>query len=141
MKPADPIAAHMQLSTQSSDGPGLHVRGAVAGRGALRHCRSAPARDEPGARRVPLPHSGRRPRPGRWSTVKRPQSRTGRGRKPSQNMASDDVFGLLQEFESPGGRVWIGGGWGVDALFGGELRSHDDLDIVVDIKDVPTVKA
>jgi len=56
-------------------------------------------------------------------------------------MASDDVFGLLQEFESPGGRVWIGGGWGVDALFGGELRSHDDLDIVVDIKDVPTVKA
>jgi len=55
-------------------------------------------------------------------------------------MASADIVGLLDAFESAGVPVWIDGGWGVDALFGEQLRPHDDLDIVVDIRDVPTVK-
>jgi lincosamide nucleotidyltransferase A/C/D/E len=66
--------------------------------------------------------------------------RTGRGREPSQEMSSTDVVDLLQAFESAGVSVWVDGGWGVDALFHEQLRSHDDLDIVVDIKDVPAVK-
>jgi lincosamide nucleotidyltransferase A/C/D/E len=55
-------------------------------------------------------------------------------------MESADVVGLLDDLESAGVRVWIDGGWGVDALFGKQLRPHDDLDIVVDIDDVATVK-
>jgi lincosamide nucleotidyltransferase A/C/D/E len=55
-------------------------------------------------------------------------------------MAPAEIVRLLGAFESTGVRVWIDGGWGVDALFGEQLRSHDDLDIVVSIADVPMVK-
>jgi len=51
-------------------------------------------------------------------------------------MSSKEVVRLLERFESVRVRVWIDGGWGVDALFGEQLRSHDDLDVVVDINDV-----
>jgi len=50
------------------------------------------------------------------------------------------VVELLDRFESAGVRVWIDGGWGVDALVGDQLRAHDDLDVVVGIEDVPTVQ-
>jgi lincosamide nucleotidyltransferase A/C/D/E len=66
--------------------------------------------------------------------------RTGRGREPAREMTEADVVGLLNRFESAGIRVWIDGGWGVDALVGEQLRAHDDLDIVVGIEDVPTVQ-
>lgn len=56
-------------------------------------------------------------------------------------MARADVVGLLKAFESAELAVWIDGGWGVDALFGDELRPHDDLDIVVELTDVPAVKS
>lgn len=55
-------------------------------------------------------------------------------------MALADVVGVLEAFELAGIPVWIDGGWGVDALVGQQLRSHDDLDIVVDIEHVPAVK-
>lgn len=55
-------------------------------------------------------------------------------------MARTDIVGVLDAFESAGVPVWIDGGWGVDALFGVQLRPHDDLDIVVDIEHVPAVK-
>jgi lincosamide nucleotidyltransferase A/C/D/E len=55
-------------------------------------------------------------------------------------MTEADVVGLLGRFESAGVRVWIDGGWGVDALVGEQLRAHDDLDIVVAIDDVPVVQ-
>jgi len=29
-------------------------------------------------------------------------------------------------------RVWVAGGWGIDALIGEQTRSHDDLDLAVD---------
>ena len=54
-------------------------------------------------------------------------------------MGAADVLGLLQAFDAAGVRVWIDGGWGVDALVGDRLRAHDDLDIVVAIEDVPSV--
>jgi lincosamide nucleotidyltransferase A/C/D/E len=55
-------------------------------------------------------------------------------------MSGTDVVRVLQAFESAGVPVWVDGGWGVDALLHEQLRFHDDLDIVVDIKDVPAVK-
>jgi len=41
-------------------------------------------------------------------------------------MTESDVVGLLDELESAGVRVWIDGGWGVDALFGEQLRPAFD---------------
>lgn len=67
-------------------------------------------------------------------------SRTGRGRQPAREMTEADVVALLAQLESAGVAVWIDGGWGVDALVGERLRAHDDLDIVVNIKDVPAVQ-
>ena len=34
-------------------------------------------------------------------------------------------------------RVIIDGGWGVDALLGEQTRSHSDLDIIMDVQDLP----
>ena len=34
-------------------------------------------------------------------------------------------------------RVWLDGGWGVDALLGRETRPHHDVDIIVSVSDVP----
>lgn len=31
-------------------------------------------------------------------------------------------------------RVWLDGGWGVDALLGRQTRPHDDMDIVIEQK-------
>ncbi|HKV68469.1 MAG TPA: hypothetical protein VJN72_10300 [Gaiellales bacterium] len=55
-------------------------------------------------------------------------------------MTEADVVALLDRFGSAGVDVWIDGGWGVDALVGEQLRAHDDLDIVVDMDDVPAVQ-
>jgi len=41
---------------------------------------------------------------------------------------------LLKAAESLGITVWIGGGFGVDALIGKETRPHDDIDVYIDIK-------
>lgn len=32
--------------------------------------------------------------------------------------------------------IWLDGGWGVDALLGKETRAHQDLDIVIQQKDL-----
>jgi lincosamide nucleotidyltransferase A/C/D/E len=37
--------------------------------------------------------------------------------------------------------VWVGGGWGVDALVGRQTRPHGDLDVVVDAPSLPAVRA
>jgi lincosamide nucleotidyltransferase A/C/D/E len=34
-------------------------------------------------------------------------------------------------------RVWLDGGWGVDALLGRETRAHHDVDVIVSASDVP----
>jgi lincosamide nucleotidyltransferase A/C/D/E len=43
----------------------------------------------------------------------------------------------LDEFGIP---VWLDGGWGVDALLGTQRRSHDDLDLLVRLDDVPQLE-
>jgi hypothetical protein len=38
---------------------------------------------------------------------------------------------VLDRRDAAGVEWWVDGGWGVDALLGGETRLHDDLDVVV----------
>ncbi|MFI7385510.1 nucleotidyltransferase domain-containing protein [Streptomyces sp. NPDC049813] len=45
-------------------------------------------------------------------------------------MSADDVLGVLALARSAGADVWIGGGWGIDALVGAETRRHRDLDLM-----------
>ena len=45
-----------------------------------------------------------------------------------------DAADLLKIFELRGITVWVGGGWGVDALVGMQTRPHNDIDIYVDKK-------
>jgi lincosamide nucleotidyltransferase A/C/D/E len=52
-------------------------------------------------------------------------------------MDVEEVTTLYALFESSGIRVWIDGGWGVDALLGEQTRPHKDLDIVLQSKDAP----
>jgi hypothetical protein len=44
-------------------------------------------------------------------------------------MAAADVLALLGTLDGAGLPVWIGGGWGIDALIGEQTRDHDDLDL------------
>lgn len=48
-----------------------------------------------------------------------------------------DLLDCLDEFGLP---VWLDGGWGVDALLGTRRRSHDDLDLLVRLDDVPQLE-
>lgn len=47
-------------------------------------------------------------------------------------MTAADVVDVLDRLGALGVRVWIDGGWGVDALVGEETRSHGDLDLALD---------
>ena len=55
-------------------------------------------------------------------------------------MISSDVIDLYSSLENLGVEIWIDGGWGVDALLGEQSRSHQDLDIAIEEKDVPKLK-
>lgn len=50
-------------------------------------------------------------------------------------MEADELVRLVELLESGGVRVWLDGGWGVDALLGEQVREHDDLDLVCDLAD------
>jgi lincosamide nucleotidyltransferase A/C/D/E len=54
-------------------------------------------------------------------------------------MGADEVARLLDLFEQAGIAAWLDGGWGVDALLGEQMREHDDLDLVVELADVPAL--
>lgn len=57
--------------------------------------------------------------------------------KKEQYIISEDVIGLYDKLENLGIKIWIDGGWSVDALLGRQLRPHKDLDIAIQWKDVP----
>jgi lincosamide nucleotidyltransferase A/C/D/E len=59
----------------------------------------------------------------------------GRGREPCAEMDAARVLELLQHLEQRGIRVWLDGGWAVDALLETQTRAHDDLDLVTRIED------
>ena len=54
-------------------------------------------------------------------------------------MQADEVLRVVGELQARNLRVWIDGGWGVDALLGEVTRSHDDVDLVVELRTLPEV--
>ena len=61
--------------------------------------------------------------------------------KNDAEMGGDVVVQLMQLFKQHGIEVVVDGGWGVDALLGEQTRSHGDLDIALQHKDVPKLRA
>jgi lincosamide nucleotidyltransferase A/C/D/E len=53
---------------------------------------------------------------------------------------SRDVIDLYETLENQGVEIWIDGGWGVDALLGEQSRSHSDLDIAIEQKNLPKLR-
>lgn len=51
-------------------------------------------------------------------------------------MESKDVLRIYNLLEKNGISIWIDGGWSVDALLGKQTRTHKDLDIAIESKDV-----
>ncbi|MFJ8769794.1 nucleotidyltransferase domain-containing protein [Streptomyces clavifer] len=45
-------------------------------------------------------------------------------------MTAEDVLFVLALLRRARVDVWIGGGWGIDALVGGQTRDHRDLDLM-----------
>jgi len=55
-------------------------------------------------------------------------------------MPAEAAVDLLRLFEGAGIDVWLDGGWAVDAALGEQTRSHKDLDIIVQISDLPRLR-
>jgi lincosamide nucleotidyltransferase A/C/D/E len=53
-------------------------------------------------------------------------------------MSGADVLEVLDALQ--GLRLWLDGGWGVDALLGEQTRPHRDLDFALDERDLPAVE-
>ncbi len=56
-------------------------------------------------------------------------------------MTLPDVIAIVQLFDQHRLDFHVDGGWGVDALLGGQTRAHADLDIAVRHRDVPRLRA
>ena len=56
-------------------------------------------------------------------------------------MTAEDVIEFVQLLEQNHIQLHLDGGWGVDALLGEQTRVHSDLDIVIEHKDAPAVRA
>src|SRR6266545_3639246 len=48
-------------------------------------------------------------------------------------MTGAEVVRIVDYLEETGIRLWLDGGWGVDALVGEETRAHGDLDAAVEL--------
>ncbi|MGC8739920.1 MAG: nucleotidyltransferase domain-containing protein [Candidatus Sumerlaeaceae bacterium] len=57
----------------------------------------------------------------------------------AQGVLVEVLFALLDRMEQGGVRVWVHGGWAIDALTG-TSRSHKDIDLLADEKDRPWVR-
>lgn len=45
-------------------------------------------------------------------------------------MTTNDVLDVMTRLHDAGVKVWLDGGWAVDAALGEQTRDHDDLDVV-----------
>lgn len=45
-----------------------------------------------------------------------------------------DVLTVLDLADGAGARLWLDGGWGVDALLGTQTRDHGDLDVAIEAR-------
>lgn len=55
-------------------------------------------------------------------------------------MKAVDVLDLYNQLTIFGIETWLDGGWAVDALLDEETRLHEDVDIVIQQKDVPKLR-
>ena len=55
-------------------------------------------------------------------------------------MEEKDVIDLYTKLKSLSINIWVDGGWGVDALLGKQTRFHKDLDITIQLKDIPAFR-
>ncbi len=53
---------------------------------------------------------------------------------------SENVIALYTLLENSGIKIWIDGGWSVDALLGKQTRPHKDVDIALQWQDVPRLR-
>ena len=54
-------------------------------------------------------------------------------------MTAASVLDVLDALHAASVRVSVDGGWGVEALLGSQRRTHEDLDLVVDIEQLESV--
>jgi lincosamide nucleotidyltransferase A/C/D/E len=59
---------------------------------------------------------------------------------PKREMAATDVLGVYASLEERDVKIWIDGGWAVDALLGEQTRFHEDLDLAVERKHLKRLK-
>ena len=74
----------------------------------------------------------------RRAAERRSVGRTNERMKPE--MSAEALVDLLQSFESAGIEVWLDGGWAVDAVLGEQTRSHEDVDIIMRVSDLPKLR-
>ena len=55
-------------------------------------------------------------------------------------MRAESAVELVRLFETSGIDVWLDGGWAVDAALGEQTRTHKDLDIILQSKDLPVLR-
>ncbi len=53
-----------------------------------------------------------------------------------REMNANKVIDLYKSLEELGIKIWVDGGWSVDASLGKQTRSHSDLDIAIQHKDL-----
>ena len=59
---------------------------------------------------------------------------------PIAMMTGLDVTMVLERLDGAGIEAWLDGGWAVDALLGEQTRAHEDLDLIVRVRDVPAMR-
>jgi lincosamide nucleotidyltransferase A/C/D/E len=57
------------------------------------------------------------------------------------SVRAEDVVELLDVLAAADVRVWLDGGWGIDALLGEQTREHEDVDVVVELACIEAVIA
>ena len=55
-------------------------------------------------------------------------------------MTAGEVTRLYSELENLNMKIWVDGGWSVDALLGEQTRPHKDLDVAIQQKDVSRLR-
>jgi lincosamide nucleotidyltransferase A/C/D/E len=69
------------------------------------------------------------------------QSNFERAEAPERKMPADHVIEVHELLTSHEIDIWIDGGWGVDALLGEQTREHGDLDVAIQARDLPKMRA
>ncbi len=55
-------------------------------------------------------------------------------------MNSETLIEVLQALDNAGIEAWLDGGWAVDAVLGTQTRPDKDVDIIVQVADVPKLR-